>query len=94
MNIFSTLTSVWDWIKNHALQQLVITIALLVLSFITLLKYPVSIDVSRKTIRDYIETTETVNYIVRTELTEKGAIIDFCTNTYYGEVKHLEEVAK
>ena len=86
------LASVWDWIKNHALQQMLAAIALLVLAFFVLMKYPVSIDVSHKVIRDYIETTTTVNYIVRTELTSRGAIVDFCTNEYYGEIKNLESI--
>jgi hypothetical protein len=94
MNILSTLTSIWDWVRNHALQQLLATIALLIICFLVLLYYPISIDVSHKSVRDYIETNEHVQYIVRSELTEHGAVIDFCTNTYYGEINHLEEAAK
>lgn len=92
MNILTALTGIWDWIKNHALQQLLAAIALLLLAFVILMKYPVSFDVSHTTIRDHIETTEHVQYIVRSELTEHGAVIDFCTNTYYGEINHLEDM--
>jgi hypothetical protein len=92
MNIFTALTSVWDWVRNHALQQLLAAIALLIICFLVLLYYPISIDVSHKIIKDYIETTEHAQYIVRSELTEHGAVIDFCTNTYYGKISHLEDM--
>ena len=87
MNILSAITGAWQWLRHRALTQLLILVVVCVALFLGLTRYPITLDMDSVEIKDCIKITKHEQFIVRTELSQSGARVNFCQKTYYGKVE-------
>jgi hypothetical protein len=83
---FDLIRNVWNWLTQQAFNQLIALFLVAILSFLILLKYPIEFERTTYTVKDQIHVTKTAQYIVRSSMTDKGAKLQLCTQTYYVEV--------
>lgn len=88
MNIFTTISNIWTWFKDHALYQIILFLVILIGTFIVLSIYPITYDKVCIEIKDNIQVTRNEHYVVRTEISKQGAEVKFCQRTYYGKVEN------
>ena len=88
--MLSLIKDTWSWVTGQALNQVLILLILSVVLFGFLLKYPVEFERTSYKVRQNIQVTETTKYIVNSTISEKGAKLKLCTQTYYVEVNNKE----